>query len=198
MGVAKLVFALIGTAHQTAPSGVQLSALLLDIIHCLWVWLDQAFCCLTKRVHLGKGAGKQVSGEIFKTKTQSYIKLNCYVTDLITEGCQVSLKAFMFTLQSLNTGQVMTVIVSVECLVLLLNPLFSFISIPVETQLVQVYRDLLCVTAMLILCAWTHTFLIRGQMPVWFIPVESLHLMGTAQHVAPFFSQLLQWPPAII
>lgn len=56
------------------------------------------------------------------------------MTDLITQGCQVSLKAFMFTLQCLNTGQVMTVVVSVECLVLLLNPLFSFISIPVEEQ----------------------------------------------------------------
>lgn len=56
------------------------------------------------------------------------------MTDLITQGCQVSLKPFMFTLQSLNTGQVMAIVVSVECLVLLLNPLFSFISIPVEEQ----------------------------------------------------------------
>lgn len=31
-----------------------------------------------------------------------------------------------------------------------------------------------------------------------FLPVESLHLVGTAQHVAPFLSQLLQGPPAII
>lgn len=31
-----------------------------------------------------------------------------------------------------------------------------------------------------------------------FIPVESLHLVGTAQHVAPVFSELLQGPPAII
>lgn len=31
-----------------------------------------------------------------------------------------------------------------------------------------------------------------------FIPVESLHLMSTAQHVASFFSKLLQGPPAIV
>lgn len=53
-------------------------------------------------------------------------------SDLVTQGCQVSLKAFMFALQSLDTGQVVTVVVSVEGLVLLLNPLFSFISIPEE------------------------------------------------------------------
>lgn len=33
---------------------------------------------------------------------------------------------------------------------------------------------------------------------LWVVPVESLHLVGTAQHVAPVFSQLLQGPPAII
>lgn len=28
--------------------------------------------------------------------------------------------------------------------------------------------------------------------------MESLHLVGTAQHVAPFFSEVLQGPPAIV
>lgn len=55
---------------------------------------------------------------------------NVISSDLITQSCQVPLKAFMFTLQSLDTGQVMTVVVCVEGLVLLLDPLFSFISIP--------------------------------------------------------------------
>lgn len=31
-----------------------------------------------------------------------------------------------------------------------------------------------------------------------FVPVEALHLMCTAQHVAPFFSQLLQGSPAVV
>lgn len=59
------------------------------------------------------------------------------VSDLVTQGCQVSLKAFVFTLQSLDAGQVVTIVVSVEGLVLLLNPFFSFISIPEQkhTQL---------------------------------------------------------------
>lgn len=33
---------------------------------------------------------------------------------------------------------------------------------------------------------------------VWFVPVESLHLVGATQHVAPVFSKLLQGPPAIV
>lgn len=131
VGVAKLVFALISTSYQTAPGSVQLSALLLDVIHCLWMGLDQTLCCLTKRIYLDSGAGKiSVRGNSYKKDSKSYFKLHFYMTDLITQSSQVSLKAFMFTLQCLNTGQVMTVVVSVECLVLLLNPLFSFISIP--------------------------------------------------------------------
>ena len=55
-------------------------------------------------------------------------------TDLVPEGGQVSLEAFVFALQSLNTGQVVTVVVSVESLVLLLNPLFGFISVSVEAR----------------------------------------------------------------
>lgn len=58
MGVAKLVFALVSTTHQAAPGSVQLSAFLLDVIHCLRVGLDQTLRCLPKRVHLGRGAGK--------------------------------------------------------------------------------------------------------------------------------------------
>lgn len=53
MGVAQLVFALISTSHQAAPGRVQLSAFLLDVVHCLWVGLNQTFRCLAKRVHLG-------------------------------------------------------------------------------------------------------------------------------------------------
>lgn len=56
MGVAKFVFALVSTSYQAAPGSVKFSAFLLDVIHCLWVGLDQTLRCLTKRVHLGTGA----------------------------------------------------------------------------------------------------------------------------------------------
>lgn len=59
-------------------------------------------------------------------------------SDLVTQGCQVSLKALMFALQSLDTGQVMAVVVSVEGLVLLLDPLFSFICISEKAQTTRV------------------------------------------------------------
>lgn len=54
MGVAQLVLALVSTTHQTAPGCVQLSALLLDVIHSLGMRLDQTLCGLTQRVHLVK------------------------------------------------------------------------------------------------------------------------------------------------
>lgn len=61
MRVAKLVFALVSTSHQAAPGSVQLSAFLLNVIHCLRVGLDQTFCCLPKRVDLSRGAGKKIT-----------------------------------------------------------------------------------------------------------------------------------------
>lgn len=54
--------------------------------------------------------------------------------DLVSKSGQISLKALVFTLQSLDAGQVVTVVVSVESLVLLLDPLFSFICISGEEQ----------------------------------------------------------------
>lgn len=55
-------------------------------------------------------------------------------SDLITQSCQVSLKTFMFALQSLDAGQVVTVVVGGEGLVFLFNPLFGLIRIPEEAQ----------------------------------------------------------------
>lgn len=47
MGVSQFVLALISSAHQAAPSRVQLSALLLDVIHGLGVGLDQTLSRFT-------------------------------------------------------------------------------------------------------------------------------------------------------
>lgn len=58
VGVAQLVFALVGTSHQAAPGSVQLCAFLLDVVHCFRVGLDQALCCLSERVNLGRGMAK--------------------------------------------------------------------------------------------------------------------------------------------
>ena len=52
MGVSQLVLALVSSSHQAAPGGVQLGALLLDVIHGLGVGLDQTLCRLAQRVHL--------------------------------------------------------------------------------------------------------------------------------------------------
>lgn len=51
----------------------------------------------------------------------------------------------MFALQGLNTGQVMTVVVSVEGLVFFFNPLFGFISISEDRNEKTVFStDLKC------------------------------------------------------
>lgn len=62
MGVPKLVFALVSTAHQAAPGSVQLSAFLLNVINCLGVGLNETFCCLPKRVHLRRGGEERSEG----------------------------------------------------------------------------------------------------------------------------------------
>lgn len=140
MGVAQLVFALVGPSYQAAPGGVQLGALLLDVVHCLWVGLDQTLRCLPKRVHLGRGmgGGGEQKGKCLKkkkkTKESGKREESHLHSDLIAQSCQVSLKPFMFALQSLDTGQVVAVVVGVEGLVFLLNPLFSLIGIPEEAQ----------------------------------------------------------------
>ena len=53
-------------------------------------------------------------------------------SDLVPERGQVPLEAFVFALQSLNAGQVVAVVVRVESLVLLLDPLFGFVSVSVD------------------------------------------------------------------
>lgn len=67
----------------------------------------------------------------------------------------------MFALQSLDTGQVVTIVVSVEGLVLLLNPLFGFISIP-EQERTQLWLNVvkricaLVETSGCVICASMH------------------------------------------
>lgn len=53
--VAQFFFALVSTTHQAAPGCVQLSALLLDVIHSLWMRLNQTLSSLTQWVHLPQG-----------------------------------------------------------------------------------------------------------------------------------------------
>lgn len=52
VGVAQLVLALVGSAHQAAPRRVELGALLLDVVHGLRVGLDQPLCRLAQGVNL--------------------------------------------------------------------------------------------------------------------------------------------------
>lgn len=67
----------------------------------------------------------------------------------------------MFALQSLDTGQVVTIVVSVEGLVLFLNPLFGFISIPEQEQ-TQLWSNVVkCICTLVetsgsVLCASKH------------------------------------------
>lgn len=55
-------------------------------------------------------------------------------SDLVSQGGQVSLEALVFALQGLHAGQVVAVVVGVEGLVLLLDPLLGLISIPAAAQ----------------------------------------------------------------
>lgn len=50
--------------------------------------------------------------------------------DLIAQRRQVSLEAFVFALQRLDAGQVVAVVVRVQRLVLLLDPLLGFVGVP--------------------------------------------------------------------
>lgn len=93
----------------------------------------------------------------------------------------------MLALQRLDAGQVVAVVVSVQGLVLFFNPFFSFVSISGDTngggKKNSVFRT-------------------RRNPNRWSgdpgVPVEALHLVSAAQHVAPLFSQLLQGAPAIV
>lgn len=119
---------------------------------------------------------------------------------LVSQGGQVSLEALVFALQGLHAGQVVAVVVGVEGLVLLLDPLLGLISIPAAAQFLQLLSFKLCSGGGCChqeekrLRAW------RGRsLCSWcLLPVEPLHLVGTAQHVAPLLSQLLQRAPALV
>ena len=52
MGISQLVFALVSATHQTAPGGVQLGALLLDVVYRFGVGLDQTLRRFPQRVYL--------------------------------------------------------------------------------------------------------------------------------------------------
>lgn len=107
---------------------------------------------------------------------------------LVSQGCQVSLKALMFSLQCLHAGQVVPIIVRVQSLVLLLDPLLGLVSIPVVKQKSPTPSSRLWISRPELLDVW-------GPASA---PVEPLHLMGTAQQVGPVLHQLLKGSPAVI
>lgn len=51
-------------------------------------------------------------------------------SDLVSQGSQVSLEALVLALKGLHAGQVVAVVVGVEGLVLLFDPLLGLIRIP--------------------------------------------------------------------
>lgn len=53
---------------------------------------------------------------------------------LVSQSGQVSLEALVFALESLHAGQVVAVIVGVQGLILLLDPLLGLVGIPAGTQ----------------------------------------------------------------
>lgn len=53
-------------------------------------------------------------------------------SDLVTQRCQVPLEAFVLALQRLHAGQVVAVVVRVQSLVLLLDPLLRLVGISEE------------------------------------------------------------------
>lgn len=59
---------------------------------------------------------------------------DCVPSHLISQGGQVSLKALVFALKGLNAGQVVAIVVCVQRLVLLLDPLLGLIRIPEENK----------------------------------------------------------------
>lgn len=60
MRIDQLVLALVRPAHQTAPGSVQLAAFVLDVLHSLWVGLDQTLGCLPERVDLSREGAPSV------------------------------------------------------------------------------------------------------------------------------------------
>lgn len=63
---------------------------------------------------------------------------------LVSQGGQVSLEALVLALQGLHAGQVVAVVVGVEGLVLLLDPLLGLISVPAAAQCLQLVSFKLC------------------------------------------------------
>ena len=55
MGISQLVFALVSATHKAAPGGVQLGALLLDVIYRFGVGLDQTLRRFPQGVYLDNG-----------------------------------------------------------------------------------------------------------------------------------------------
>lgn len=92
-------------------------------------------------------------------------------SDLITKSSKISLKAFMFTLQSLDTGQIMTIIVCVEGLVLLFNPLFGFISIP-DKKYLYIYKS--CFIVLFIRYNAPYKLLVTVTQ-IFFLPISGLY-----------------------
>lgn len=125
----------------------------------------------------------------------------------------------MFALQRLDAGQVVAVVVGVESLVLLFNPFFSFVSISEDTNAKkmcfqrstkQLNNSVQQQSQELTSWIYNVCFLLwptREKLPPGChrhstckarSPVESLYLVGAAQHVAALFCKLLQGAPAII
>lgn len=62
-------------------------------------------------------------------------------THLVTQSCKVPLKALMLALQGLDTGQIMAIVVCVQSLILLFNPLFCLVRVSVDNRLIFTLKN---------------------------------------------------------
>merc|ERR1719422_522983 len=94
--------ALVSLAAEVGPLLIDVLLLLVDNLRAVLVDVHQLACLL---VQLG---------------------------DLVTQSSKISLKTLVLPLKSLNSSQIMTDAVIVQCFILLSNPIFGLINISVE------------------------------------------------------------------
>lgn len=136
VGVAQLGLALVRALSQAAPRLVQLRALFLQVLGRLGVGLDQALGGLPQGVDLREQGGQKAreGAALCRVKSRAARGQNVprpATSHLVTESREVPLKALVFALQGLDAGQIVAVVVGVQSLILLFNPLFGLVRISV-------------------------------------------------------------------
>lgn len=198
MRVDQLVLPLVRPAHQTAPGSVQLTALVLDVLHSLWVGLDQTLGCLPERVDLSREGARSVPSTAHSERGRATQLLGPCLLEQpglsrSPRVCAVAPARWPGHGRSCLCSEPGSSLLSI----LSFHRHLCGHKHNKKKCLKEAKEFLDFLDGNSASCSGPSPSEVEARQTLH-TPVEALHLVGAAQHVAAFFCELLQGAPAVV